>query len=90
MSAWYVFAALGFYPVDPVSGNYQIGTPLFRRAVINMDNGNKFTVNVVKNNSSAIYVKSITLNGSKYKLNTISFGDIARGGTMDIILADTH
>jgi predicted alpha-1,2-mannosidase len=90
MSAWYIFSALGFYPVDPVSGSYQIGTPLFKRAVINLDNGKKFTVNVVKNNSSAIYIKSITLNGFKYKLNTISFRDIARGGTMNVVLSDKH
>jgi predicted alpha-1,2-mannosidase len=90
LSAWYVFAALGFYPVDPVSDNYQLGTPLFKQAVINMENGKKFVINTTKSTPSAFYIKSITLNGVKYKLNTISYRAIARGGRMDITLSDKH
>jgi putative alpha-1,2-mannosidase len=55
-----------------------------------MENGKKFTINTTKNTASAIYIKSITLNGVNYKLNTISYKDIARGGSMNIILADKH
>jgi predicted alpha-1,2-mannosidase len=90
MSAWYVFSALGFYPVDPVADNYQLGTPLFKRAVINMENGRKFVINVTKNTPSAIYIKSIKLNGVNYKESTLSYKSISRGGVMDIALADKH
>ncbi|MES2426406.1 MAG: GH92 family glycosyl hydrolase [Bacteroidota bacterium] len=90
MSAWYVFAALGFYPVDPVSDHYQLGTPLFKQAVIHMENGHKFVINAIKSNPSAIYIKSIKLNGVAYKQNTVSYKDIAKGGVMDIKLSDSH
>jgi predicted alpha-1,2-mannosidase len=90
MSAWYVFSAMGFYPVDPVSDNYQLGTPLFKKAVINMENGRKFVINVTKNTPSAIYIKSIKLNGVNYRQSVISYRDISRGGVMDITLADKH
>jgi predicted alpha-1,2-mannosidase len=88
MSAWYVFSALGFYPVDPVADNYQLGTPLFKQAVINLENGRKFVINVTKNTPSAIYIKSIKLNGVNYRQSIISYKDISRGGVMDIVLAD--
>lgn len=90
MSAWYVFSALGFYPVDPVSDDYQLGTPLFKKAVINLDNGKKFTINVFKNTPSAIYIRSVNLNGASHKLNTISYKAIAKGGVMNIYLTGKH
>jgi putative alpha-1,2-mannosidase len=90
MSAWYVFSALGFYPVDPVSEDYQLGTPLFKKAVINLDNGKKFTINVFKNTPSAIYIRSVNLNGASHKLNTISYKAIAKGGLMNIYLTEKH
>jgi predicted alpha-1,2-mannosidase len=90
MSAWYVFAALGFYPVDPVSDHYQLGTPLFKQAIIHMENGRKFVINAIKSSPSAIYIKSIKLNGVAYKQNTVSYKDIAKGGIMNINLSDSH
>ncbi len=88
MSAWYIFSALGFYPVNPVSGNYQLGTPLFKKAVINLDNGKKFIINTVKNSPSSFYIRSVKLNGKISKATTISYKDLQRGGVMDILLAD--
>jgi predicted alpha-1,2-mannosidase len=90
MSAWYVFSALGFYPVDPVSDNYQLGTPLFKKAVINLENGRKFVINVTKNAPLAIYIKSIRLNGKNYKQSNLSYKAISRGGVIDIVLSDKH
>lgn len=90
MSAWYVFAALGFYPVDPVSDHYQLGTPLFKQAIIHMENGRKFVINAIKSSPSAIYIKSIKLNGVAYKQNTVSYKDIAKGDVMNINLSDSH
>lgn len=90
MSAWYVFSALGFYPVNPVSDDYQLGTPLFKKAVINLDNGKKFTINVLKNSEQAVYIRSVNLNGADYKLNTISYTTIAKGGVMNIYLSENH
>jgi predicted alpha-1,2-mannosidase len=90
MSAWYIFSALGFYPVDPVSGKYQLGTPLFKKAVINLYNGKKFVINTVKNSSSSFYIRSVKLNGKIHKAATISYKDLQRGGVMDILLADEH
>lgn len=90
MSAWYIFSSLGFYPVNPVSDNYQLGTPLFKKAVINLDNGKKFTINVFKNTASSIYIRSLNLNGVGYKLNSIAYKTIAKGGVMNIFLSDQH
>lgn len=90
MSAWYVFAALGFYPVDPVSGDYQLGSPLFKKTVISLDSGKKFTINVFKNSDKAIYIRSVNLNGAPYKLNTIAYQAIAKGGVMNIYLSENH
>ena len=63
MSAWYVFSALGFYPVTPASNQYAIGTPLFPKAVIHMEDGSTFTI--IANDLSAenFYIQSATLNG---------------------------
>jgi len=90
MSAWYIFSSLGFYPVNPVSDNYQLGTPLFKKAVINLDNGKKFTINVFKNTASSIYIRSVNLNDVGYKLNSIAYKTIAKGGVMNIFLSDQH
>ncbi|MCC8424755.1 glycoside hydrolase domain-containing protein [Mucilaginibacter sp. UR6-11] len=78
MSAWYVFGVPGFYPVDPVSDNYQLGTPLFKQTVINMASGKKFIINVLKKSPSSIYLRSVLLNGTSYKFNTISYKYISR------------
>ena len=82
MSAWYMFSAMGFYPVDPVSGNYVFGAPQLPKIVLNLANGKTFTViaeNLSKENK---YVESITFNGEPYTLNYITHEDILKGGTL--------
>ena len=92
-SAWYVFSALGFYPVDPVSGIYILGSPLVDEATLKLDpqftKGRSFTV-VAKNNSDKNpYIQSVTLNGKPYTRSWISYDDIAAGGKLVLTMGPT-
>ncbi|HHH53527.1 MAG TPA: glycoside hydrolase family 92 protein, partial [Bacteroidetes bacterium] len=83
MSAWYIFSALGFYPLTPGSNEYIIGSPIFDKAVINLENENKFNI-ITKNNSDKnIYIKTVKLNGKPYNKFYISHIDIMNGGTLE-------
>ena len=88
MSAWYVFSALGFYPVFPASGNYVIGSPVVDEASINLPGGKKFTIAASNNNEKNIYVQSVTVNGKEHKNSYITHKDIMNGGTMKIVMGD--
>lgn len=81
MSAWYVFSALGFYPVNPASGIYDLGIPLFDRATIKVGAGKTFVIEA-KNASANKYVKRATLNGVELTGNQISHKDIMNGGKL--------
>ncbi|MDO5570110.1 MAG: GH92 family glycosyl hydrolase [Bacteroidales bacterium] len=82
MSAWYMFNAMGFYPLNPVSGEYIFGAPQISSITLNLTNGNKFEI--VANNLSKenLYIDSIELNGKPYTKNTISHSDIMKGGKL--------
>ena len=82
MSAWYMFSAMGFYPVDPVSGNYVFGAPQMPKIVLNLANGKTFTVIAEGLSEENKYVESITLNGEPYTQNYITHEDIVNGGTL--------
>jgi predicted alpha-1,2-mannosidase len=86
MSAWYIFSSLGFYPVFPASGAYVIGSPLFEKATLNLDNGSKFTVQTINNGAANIYIQSMTLNGKVYKNGYILHKDIINGGLLKIVM----
>jgi len=86
MSAWYIFSSLGFYPVFPASGAYVIGSPLFDKATINLDNGKKFTIEAVNNSPKNIYIQSITLNGENYTKTYILHKDIMNGSVLKIVM----
>ncbi len=79
-SAWYVFSALGFYPVTPGVDQYVIGSPLFKKAKLTLENGNEFTIVADKNSKKNQYIESTYLNGEKYSNNFIQFDDIQMGG----------
>ncbi|MDE6489874.1 MAG: GH92 family glycosyl hydrolase, partial [Muribaculaceae bacterium] len=83
MSAWYVFSALGFYPVDPVSGRYEFGTPLFKEARMHLANGNTFTVLAHGLDKHNIYVKSITVDGQPYDRTYVTHDQIMNGSTVE-------
>jgi putative alpha-1,2-mannosidase len=81
-SSWYVMSALGFYPVDPSSPDYIMGSPVFSEATIHMGNGHDFTI-IARNNSAAnIYIQSATLNGKPWEKPWFSHSDIAGGATL--------
>ncbi len=82
MSAWYVMSALGFYSVDPVSGNYVVGTPLFDRATLNVGSGKTLVVEAKRQVPSDKYVNSVTLNGAPYEKAWFKHTDLVAGGTL--------
>ncbi len=90
MSAWYIFSALGFYPVDPIAGEYQIGAPLFKKAVIHLENGNTFTITAPQRDEKNIYVKNITLNGKRLGRYTLKHNEIMSGGCLHFDMNTTN
>ncbi|MGB7843993.1 MAG: GH92 family glycosyl hydrolase [Candidatus Acidiferrum sp.] len=80
MSAWYILSALGFYAVDPVSGNYVFGGPLFDRATIDLGHGKSLVIEAAGNGPGKPYVQSVTWNGKPYLKSWFSHADIAQGG----------
>ena len=82
-SAWYIFSALGFYPVTPGVPEYVFGSPLFKKATINLQNGNKFTIYAEGNNHKNHYIKSLKLNGVNYNKTWIDYNDIQKGGNLN-------
>lgn len=83
MSAWYVFSAMSFYPVNPVSGEYEIGTPLFPEMRMHLDNGKTFTVLAPAVNRENIYIRSVKLNGKPYDKSYITHQQIMDGATVE-------
>ncbi|ADV43486.1 GH92 family glycosyl hydrolase [Bacteroides helcogenes] len=82
MSAWYMFSAMGFYPVNPVSGEYVFGAPQMPKFVLHLADGKTFTVISEGLSKEHKYVDSITLNGKPYTKNHITHEDILKGGTL--------
>lgn len=82
MSAWYIFSALGFYPVNPGQPIYALGSPLFDRATIHLENGKTFTVEAVREAPSDIYVQSAVLNGKPLDRAWITHNEIVSGGVL--------
>ena len=84
MSAWLVFSAMGFYPVDPISSMYEIGTPLFEEVKMQLANGKCFTVKAPGANAERIYVQSVKLNGAPYNKSYITHEQIMSGATLEL------
>ena len=82
MSAWYIFSALGFYPVAPGSDRYDLGSPLVKEAAIMLENGRKFTVTAVNQGPKNIYVRKAELNGTKLDRLWITHDEIMEGGSL--------
>lgn len=82
MSAWYVFSSLGFYPMDPVSGRYELGAPLFKKATIKLPSGKKFIVETKNLSDKNIYVKDVFLNGQRLDRTFITFDEVLEGGEL--------
>lgn len=83
-SSWYVLSALGFYSVCPGTDQYVLGSPVFKKTTITLENGNKFVINAPKNDKDHVYIEAASLNGQNYTKNFITYDDILTGGTFDL------
>lgn len=83
MSAWYIFSAMGFYPVNPANGEYVIGTPLLDECVLKLPGNKEFRITVERKSPEDIYIQSVKLNGKTHKNYIITHQDIMRGGTLE-------
>jgi len=88
MSAWYVMSALGFYPVTPGSDQYVLGSPMFRNAVIHLENGRDFTLRSPRSSSENRYINHVMRDGLPYSRSYISYDDIAAGSTFILGMDD--
>lgn len=86
MSAWYVFSAMGFYPVNPASGEYSIGVPMFDECTIHLPSGKDFKITAKRKKVGSVDVKKIMLNGKKYQSLILSHKDIMNGGTLHFVM----
>jgi len=82
-SAWYVFSAMGFYPVCPASDQYVLGAPLFKKVTLNLENGKVVTINAPGNSEQHKYVNSLKLNGNMYDKNWLSHKALLQGAVID-------
>jgi predicted alpha-1,2-mannosidase len=82
MSGWYVMSALGFYAVNPASGNYVFGTPLFEKVTIDMGEGRRLVVEAKRSSAADKYIQSVSLNGRPYEKVWFSHSEIAGGGSI--------
>ena len=85
-SAWYVFSALGFYPVAPATGEYAIGSPLFRRVRLAMPNGRTLSIEAENNGPRNVYVQSMTLDGRSHDKAYLTREALQRGGTLRFVM----
>ena len=90
MSAWYVFSALGFYPVLPGSDEYQIGSPLVKSAKISLENGQFLNITTENQSEKNVYVKKILVNGKEVKNHVLKHSEIANGGEIVFVMSDKH
>jgi predicted alpha-1,2-mannosidase len=88
MSAWYVFAAMGFYPIDPVSGNYQLTTPLFDRVNIRLENGRQLEIVCYRKTAADQFIERVHWNGKSYNRNFLQHELISQGGKLEIWLRE--
>ena len=87
-SAWYVFSAMGFYPVTPAVDQYVIGSPLFKKVELSLANGNKFQISAPNNSKENVYINSAKLNGEIWDKSFIVFNSIQSGGQINFSLSD--
>lgn len=87
-SSWYVLSALGFYSVCPGTDQYVIGSPVFRKTTITMEDGKKFVIQANDNSSDNVYIGSATLNGKAYTPTFLRYSDIVKGGKLEFNMQD--
>jgi predicted alpha-1,2-mannosidase len=88
MSAWYMFSTMGFYPVNPASGEYVIGSPLFPKVIIHTGNAKSFTIEARNVSTTNKYIQSATMNGKSYPYSYITQKQIEQGCTLLLNMGD--
>lgn len=88
-SAWYVFSALGFYPVCPGTDQYVLGAPLFKKATVHFENGKTLEIKAPQNSRTNIYIKDMKVNGAEYSKNYVTHSLLQNGGVVDCVMSDT-
>jgi predicted alpha-1,2-mannosidase len=86
MSAWQVFSALGFYPLQMGSPAYAVGSPLFRKATVNLENGRKIVINAPRNSATNVYIQNLKINGKPYGSTSIPHALLAKGAVLDFTM----
>ena len=86
-SAWYIFSALGFYPVCPASDEYAIGTPYFEKAVIHLANGQSVVINAADNSTETPYISSMKFNGKAHESNFLNHSELVKGAKIDFTMS---
>jgi len=82
-SAWYLFSAMGFYPVTPATDQYVLGAPLFKKVTVSLENGKELIIKAPENSAENIYIKQMKLNGKTHDLNWVSHSELMKGATID-------
>ena len=85
-SAWYIFTAMGFYPVCPGSNQYVLGAPYFKKMTLHLENGKDVVVTAPENSDDNRYVQKLTLNGAEHKVNYVNHADLVQGARMDYVM----
>ena len=88
-SAWYVFSALGFYPVCPGTDQYVLGAPLFKKATVHFENGKTLEIKAPQNSCTNLYIKDMKVNGAEYSKNYVTHSLLQNGGVVDYVMSDT-
>ena len=86
MSGWLIFSAMGLYPVCPGADHYAIGSPLFDKVSMKLENGKTFTVKSSNGSDANVYIQSAKLNGTPYNKCFITYDDIMNGGTIEFTM----
>jgi putative alpha-1,2-mannosidase len=86
-SAWYVFSALGFYPVTPGTAEYALGSPLFTKATVTLSDGKELVINAPENGPGQVYVSSVKLNGRSLDVNYVTHSQLTAGGTLEFSMS---
>lgn len=86
MSAWYVFSSMGIYPFNPASAEYEIGSPIFSKSTIKVENGGSFSIIAENVSDENIYIQSATLNGENFERTSISHEEILAGGELEFVM----
>ncbi len=86
-SAWYVFSAMGFYPVCPATDQYVLGAPLFKKTTLHLENGKTVVINAAANNADNRYVQSLQMNGAPYTKNWITHTQLQNGTSLNFTMS---